>query len=57
MNASNLKGIYSIDPNDEEYKHIIKNARKKLVIAMADPMLCRKLKGNRSSESEKSQSI
>ena len=42
VNASNLSGIYSIDPNDDEYNHIIKNARKKLETPMADPMPCRR---------------
>ena len=46
-NARTLKGIYSIDPNDEEYKHIIKNARNKLEIPMADPMPCRRSESSR----------
>ena len=28
--ARKLRGIYSIDPSDEEYKDIIKNAKRKL---------------------------
>ena len=31
-NARNLRGICSIDTNDEEYNHVMKNARKKLEI-------------------------
>ena len=27
--ARNLRGIYSVDPSDENYKNIIKNARRK----------------------------
>ena len=41
-NARNLRGIYSIDPNDEEYNHVMKNARKKLETPVADPMPCRR---------------
>ena len=29
-NARRLRGIFFIDPDDEEFKHIMKNARKKL---------------------------
>ena len=29
-NARNLRGIYFIDPEDNEFKETIKNARKKL---------------------------
>ena len=34
-NARKLRGIYFIDPEDEEFKETIKNARKKLETSMA----------------------
>ena len=52
-----LKCIYSVDPNDEEHKHILKNARKKLEMPMVGPMSRKKVTENRSGKSEKSQSI
>ena len=36
--ARKLRGIYSIDPSDEEYKDIIKNARRKLETPKAAAM-------------------
>ena len=38
-NARKLRGIYSIDPEDKEFKETIKNVRKKLEtpIALAVP--------------------
>ena len=40
--ARNLREIYSVDPSDEEYKDIIKNARRKLKRAMAAAMPCKR---------------
>ena len=37
-NARKLRGIYFIDPEDKEFKEIIKNARKKLETSV--PLLC-----------------
>ena len=39
-NARKLRGIYFIDPEDEELKETIKNARKKLETSVA-PCYCR----------------
>ena len=41
-NAMNLKGIYSIDPDGEEHKDIMKNARRKLETPMAAAMPCKR---------------
>ena len=38
----NVKGIFSIDPSDEEYKDIIENARRKLETPMAAEMPCKR---------------
>ena len=46
-NARNLRAIWSLDHNDEEYKDIIKNARKKLETSMADPMPCKRSESTR----------
>ena len=46
-NARNLRGIYYIDPNDEENNHVMKNARKKLKTPMADSMPCRRSESSR----------
>ena len=40
--ARDLRGIYSIDPSDEEYKDIIKNARRKLETSKAAAMQCKR---------------
>ena len=40
-NARKLRGIYFIDPNDEEHKEIINNARKKLETPSEAAMLCK----------------
>ena len=40
--ARDLRGIYSIDPSDDEYKDIIKNARRKLETSMAAAMPCKR---------------
>ena len=39
-NARKLRGIYSIDPEDKEFKETIKNARKKLETPVAPAMPC-----------------
>ena len=45
-NARKLRGIYSIDPQDKEFKETIKNARKKLETPMAPVMPCKISKNN-----------
>ena len=40
-NARRLCGIYFIDPNDEEFKDTMKNARGKLKIPMPAAMPCK----------------
>ena len=40
-NARQLRGIFFIDPDDEEFKHTMKNARRKLEIPMPAAMLCK----------------
>ena len=45
-NARKLRGIYFIDPEDEEFKETIKNARKKLETPIAPAMPCKVLKKN-----------
>ena len=40
--ARDLRGIYSIDPSDEEYKDIIKNVRRKLETPKAAAMPCKR---------------
>ena len=47
-NARKLRGIYFIDPEDEEFKETIKNARKKLETPMAPAMLCKIIKSNKN---------
>ena len=42
-NARRQRGIYFIDPDDEEYKDILKNARRKLERPMAPAMPCKRL--------------
>ena len=37
-----LRGIYSIDPSDEEYKDIIKSARRKLETSKAAAIPCKR---------------
>ena len=39
-NARKLRGIYFIDPTDEEFKEIMKNARRKLEVPMPAAMPC-----------------
>ena len=40
-NARRLRGIYFIDPDDEEFKDIMKNARRMLEIPMPAAMPCK----------------
>ena len=40
-NARQLRGIFFIEPNDEEFKHTMKNARRKLEIPMPAAMPCK----------------
>ena len=46
-----MRGIYFIDPEDEEYKEIINNARRKLKVHMDAAVPCKK-KTNSSSGSQ-----
>ena len=39
-NARRLRGIFFIEPEDEEFKHTMKNARRKFEIPMPAAMLC-----------------
>ena len=41
-NAQRLRGIYFIDPDDEEYKETLKNETRKLERSMAAAMPCKK---------------
>ena len=41
-NARRLRGVYFIDPDDEENKGILKNARRKLGRLMAPAMPCKR---------------
>ena len=43
-NARKLRGIYFIDPEDEEFKETIKNVRKKLETSVAPAMPCKIMK-------------
>ena len=40
-NARRLRGIFFIDPDDEEFKRKMKNARRNFEIPMPAAMLCR----------------
>ena len=40
--ARKLRGIYSVDPSDEEYKDIIQNTRRKLETSKAAAMPCKR---------------
>ena len=42
-NTRQLRGIFFTEPDDEEFKHIIKNARRKLEIPMPAAMPCKTL--------------
>ena len=52
-NARKLRGIYFIDPEDTEFKEIIKNARKKLETSVAPAMPCKIMKNCGSGASTK----
>ena len=39
-NARQLRGIFFIEPDDQEFKHTMRNARRKLEIPMPAAMLC-----------------
>ena len=41
--ARQPRGIYFVDPDDEEYKEILKRARRKLEIPMAPTMPCKRM--------------
>ena len=45
-NARKLRGIYFIDPKDEEFKETIKNASKKLETSVPPAMPCKIMKKN-----------
>ena len=49
-NARRLRGIYFIDPEDKEFKEILKNARRKLETPMAPAMHCKTCKKNKHGE-------
>ena len=40
-NAKQLCGIFFIEPEDEEFKHTLRNARRQLEIPMPAEMLCK----------------
>ena len=40
-NARQMRGIFFIEPEDEEFKHTMKNARRKLEIPMPPAMPCK----------------
>ena len=40
-NARRLRGVYFIDPDDDEFKRVMKNVRRKLEIPMPAAMPCR----------------
>ena len=52
-NATRLRGIYFIDPEDKEFKETIKNARKKLETPMAPAMPCKICKKNKNGETRR----
>ena len=45
-NATRLRGIYFIDPEDKEFKETLKKARRKLETSMAPAMLCKTSKNS-----------
>ena len=49
-NARRLRGIYFIDPEDKEFKEIIRSARKKLETPMAPVMPCKTCKKSKNGE-------
>ena len=54
-NARKLRGIYFIDPEETEFKEIIKNARKKLETSVAPATPCKIMKNCGSGVSNKIQ--
>ena len=40
-NARKFRGIYFIDPADDDFKETVKNARRNLEVSMPAAMLCR----------------
>ena len=56
-NARKLRGIHFIDPEDKEFKEIIKNARKKLETPMAPAMPCQVIKNNKNCGSGTSNKV
>ena len=54
-NARKLRGIHFIDPEVNEFKETIKNARKKLETSVAPAMPCKIMKNCGSSGSDKIQ--
>ena len=53
VNERKLRGIYFIVPEDQEFKEIIKNARKKLETSVAPAMPCKIAKNCGSGGSDK----
>ena len=49
-NAGKLRGIYFIDPDDEEFKDITKNARRKLEVPMPAALLCKSTVGEHKTK-------
>ena len=56
-NAWKLRGIYFIDPEDEEFKKTIKNTRKKLETPVAPAMPCKTMKSNKNCGSGASNKV
>ena len=52
-NARRLRGIHFIDPDDMEFKEIIKNARGKLETPLAPAMPCKTCKNNKHGETRR----
>ena len=49
-NAGRLRGIYSIDPQDKEFKETFRNARRKLETPMAPAVPCKTCKKSKKGE-------
>ena len=49
-NVGRLRGIYSIDPENKDFKETIRNARKKLETPMATAMPCKTSKKSKNGE-------
>ena len=47
-----LRGIYSIDPEEKEFKETIKNARRNLETPMASAVPCETCKKNKHGETD-----